>query len=135
VIDPIDEEDLDTGDVGELAAEPQNIVEHDEPDLDWFACPMLPRGDMLAVIERHRELDGRSVNLFRKRLGAGATVGSIRALRRAEPLPSGLPLHLHDTRSEPISIQELASRIDGRSDRASVHRGLRAVLEYLVLDR
>jgi hypothetical protein len=71
VIDPINDEDpddMDTGDVGELAAEPQNTVEHDEPDLDWFACPTLPRGDMLAVIERRKDLDGRSVNLFRNAL-------------------------------------------------------------------
>ena len=71
MIEPIDEEDpddIDTVDVGELAAEPQNIVEHDEPDLDWFDSPILPRRDMLAVIERHKDLDGRAVNLFRNAL-------------------------------------------------------------------
>jgi hypothetical protein len=26
---------------------------------------MLPRGDMLAVIERNKDLDGRAINLFR----------------------------------------------------------------------
>jgi hypothetical protein len=45
----------------------------DSPDVpepegpSWFACPMLPRSDMLAVIERYEKLDGRAVNLFRKK--------------------------------------------------------------------
>ena len=45
-----------------------NIVEHDEPDLNWFECPMLPRGEMLVVIQRNKDLDGRSINLFRNAL-------------------------------------------------------------------
>jgi hypothetical protein len=46
----------------------------DSPDVpepegpSWFACPMLPRSDMLAVIERYEKLDGRAVNLFRNAL-------------------------------------------------------------------
>src|SRR6201998_2787230 len=55
MIDPIEDDPHDTGDVG-------------EPDLSWADCPMLPRGDMLAVIERKRDLDGRAVNLFRNAL-------------------------------------------------------------------
>ena len=52
----------------ELSAEPQNIVEHDLPALDWCECPMLSRGDMLAVIERQKDLDGRAINLFKNAL-------------------------------------------------------------------
>jgi hypothetical protein len=48
--------------------EVETSEEADEPDLNWFECPMLPRSNMLAVIERNRELDGRSVNLFRNAL-------------------------------------------------------------------
>ena len=36
-----------------------------EPGPSWFDCPMLPRRDMLGIIERCKDLDGRSVNLFR----------------------------------------------------------------------
>jgi hypothetical protein len=52
VIDPIDDEDPNNpGEADELAPEPQDIVEHDEPDLDWFACPMLPRyGDEMSIM-------------------------------------------------------------------------------------
>lgn len=39
-----------------------------EPGPSWFDCPVLPRSDMLAVIERHKDLDGRAVNLFRNAL-------------------------------------------------------------------
>ena len=52
-------------DAAELAAD---IVEHDVPHLDWFECPMMSRGEMLAVIERQKDLDGRAVNLFRNAL-------------------------------------------------------------------
>ena len=55
MIDPIDDDPEDTG----------NIT---APDLSWADCPMLPRGDMLAIIERHKDLDGRAVNLFRNAL-------------------------------------------------------------------
>jgi hypothetical protein len=34
----------------------------------WFACPMLPHSDMLAVIERHKAVNGRAMNLFRNAL-------------------------------------------------------------------
>ena len=68
MIDAIEDDLDDRCDVGELAAEPQNIVEHDEPGPSWADCPMLPRADMLAVIERHQGLDGRSVNLFKNAL-------------------------------------------------------------------
>src|SRR6266446_484344 len=40
-----------------------------EPDRDWFACPMMPRAEMLAMIERHKDLDGRGINLFKNALG------------------------------------------------------------------
>jgi hypothetical protein len=56
VIDPIDDGLDDSPDVPESEGP------------SWFACPMLPRSDMLAVIERHRVLDGRAVNLFRNAL-------------------------------------------------------------------
>ena len=49
----------------ELAAD---IVEHEVPRLDWFECPMMSRGNMLAVIERQKDLDGRAVNLFKNAL-------------------------------------------------------------------
>jgi hypothetical protein len=48
--------------------EVESNEEADEPDLNWFECPMLPRGEMLAVIERHKDLDGRAVNLFKNAL-------------------------------------------------------------------
>jgi hypothetical protein len=44
----------------------EDIEDHTDPD--WFECPILPRADMLAVIERRRQLDGRSLNLFRNAL-------------------------------------------------------------------
>jgi hypothetical protein len=50
----------------ELDARHEDIEYH--TDLDWFECPILPRADMLAVIEQHRQLDGRSLNLFRNAL-------------------------------------------------------------------
>jgi hypothetical protein len=50
-MDPIDDDPEDTG---EIAAS----------DLSWTDCPMLPRRDMLAGIERRKDLDGRAVNLF-----------------------------------------------------------------------
>jgi hypothetical protein len=46
----------------ELAAD---IVEHDAPRLHWFECPVMSRGDMLGVIKRQKDLDGRAVNLFK----------------------------------------------------------------------
>src|SRR5829696_9175695 len=49
----------------ELSAEPQNTAEGDRPDLDWFSSPTMGRADMLAVIERCKDLDGRAINLFR----------------------------------------------------------------------
>src|SRR5260370_27464696 len=48
--------------------DPDGAREFDEPELNWADCPMLPRGDMLAVIERYKDLDGRAVNLFRNAL-------------------------------------------------------------------
>src|SRR5271167_1527202 len=64
MIDPTDveEPEFETGD--EFEDEPQDFFELDEPDLDWFDCPILPRSDMLAVVERCRLLDGRGINLF-----------------------------------------------------------------------
>jgi hypothetical protein len=35
------------------------------PELRWADCPMLPRGEMLAIIERNKDLDDRAVNPFR----------------------------------------------------------------------
>jgi hypothetical protein len=63
---PWDGEELESDTADELAGEPHDIVEPDEPD--WFDCPVLPRRDMLAVVAQHKELDGRSVNLFRNAL-------------------------------------------------------------------
>jgi hypothetical protein len=70
VIHQIDDDrwDDDAEGTDELAAEPHDIVYHDIPALDWFDCPMLSRGDMLRVIERQKDLDGRAVNLFRNAL-------------------------------------------------------------------
>ena len=31
-----------------------------EPELSWADCPMLPRSDMFAVIERYGKFDGRA---------------------------------------------------------------------------
>jgi hypothetical protein len=39
-----------------------------EPEPSWADSPMLPRGDMLAVIQQHKDLDGRAVNLFKNAL-------------------------------------------------------------------
>ena len=56
MIDPIEDENPDdTGDI-------------DEPEMNWARCPTLLPGDMLAVIERRKDLDGRAVNLFRNAL-------------------------------------------------------------------
>jgi hypothetical protein len=59
-----------------------------------FDYPML-RADMLVVIEQHKDLDGRAINLFRNAL-KGQWVRSIGALSQAAPLPSRLSLHVHD---------------------------------------
>lgn len=40
----------------------------DRSEPSWLDCPMLPRRDMLAVIERCKDLDGRAINLFRTAL-------------------------------------------------------------------
>ena len=58
----------DTEGTDELAVEPQDIAEHNIPGLNWFQCPMLSRGDMLAVVERQKSLDGRAINLFKNAL-------------------------------------------------------------------
>jgi hypothetical protein len=55
MIDAIEDDPDDRCDVG-------------EPGPSWADCPMLPRGEMLAVIERRKDLDGRAVNLFRNAL-------------------------------------------------------------------
>ena len=55
MIDPIEDNRDEPGDVG-------------QSDPSWFDHPILPRGEMLAVIERRKDLDGRSVNLFRNAL-------------------------------------------------------------------
>ena len=55
MIDAIDDGPDDRCDVG-------------KPGPSWFDCPMLPRGDMLAVIERRKDLNGRGINLFRNAL-------------------------------------------------------------------
>jgi hypothetical protein len=68
MIDPRDIENLEFEIGDDLAAEPHDTREPDGPDLDWFDSPMLPRSDMLAVIERHKVLDGRGINLFRNAL-------------------------------------------------------------------
>src|SRR5690242_13737752 len=53
-----------------MADERNSTRDFDEPEPgpSWFDCPMLPRRDMLAVIERRKDLDGRAVNLFRNAL-------------------------------------------------------------------
>lgn len=68
MIDPrgVESPEFETED--DVAAEPHDIVEPDGPDLEWFDCPILPRSDMLAVVERCKKLDGRSINLFRNAL-------------------------------------------------------------------
>jgi hypothetical protein len=55
VIDLIGDDRDEPGDVG-------------EPDPSWFDYPMLPRSEMLTIIERKKDLDGRAVNLFRNAL-------------------------------------------------------------------
>jgi energy-coupling factor transporter ATP-binding protein EcfA2 len=54
-MDPIDEDRDDPGDIG-------------QPDPSWADCPILPRSDILAVIERRKDLDGRTINLLRNAL-------------------------------------------------------------------
>jgi hypothetical protein len=44
------------------------MIDQDVARLGWFEYPMMSRGDMLAVIERQKDLDGRAVNLFRSAL-------------------------------------------------------------------
>jgi hypothetical protein len=46
--------------------DPGDVPEPDGPN--WFACPILSRGDTLAVIEERRKVDGRAINLFRNAL-------------------------------------------------------------------
>jgi hypothetical protein len=48
--------------------DPDGACDFAEPELNWADCPMLPRSDMLTVIERHTKLDARAVNLFRNAL-------------------------------------------------------------------
>jgi hypothetical protein len=64
MIAPLDGDELEFETWDELAGEPQDIVEPDEPDVDWFDCPVLSRSAMLALVEQCRDLDGRGVNLF-----------------------------------------------------------------------
>jgi hypothetical protein len=45
-------------------------VPDDTEDFNWFECPILSRRDMLSVIGRCKDLDGRAVNLFRNALTA-----------------------------------------------------------------
>ena len=52
--------------IGDGLDDSPDVPESEGPS--WFACPILPRSDMLAVIERHKALDGRAVNLFRNAL-------------------------------------------------------------------
>jgi hypothetical protein len=63
VIQLMDDDRLgdDTGETDELAAEPQDIAEHDIPGMNWFQSPMLSRGDMLASVEQCQDLDGRGI--------------------------------------------------------------------------
>jgi len=35
-----------------------------EPEPSWADCPLLRRADMLGVIEKRGNLDGRAVNMF-----------------------------------------------------------------------
>jgi hypothetical protein len=53
MIDPIDDDPDD----------PTDVPESEGPS--WFERPILPRGEMLALIEERRKVDGRAVNLFR----------------------------------------------------------------------
>ncbi len=48
--------------------DPDDFADVVEPEPNWAECPMLPRADMLAVIEQRRDMDGRAVNLFRNAL-------------------------------------------------------------------
>jgi hypothetical protein len=90
---------------------------------------------MLAVIERHKAPDGRAVKPVQECTGRGSDGSLLRALYRAEPLPSRLALHLHDTRPRPVSVYELATRDHGIGDRTSLGRAMRSVFEYVVVDR
>ena len=36
--------------------DPDGACDFAEPELSWGDCPMLPRDEMLAVIERHKGL-------------------------------------------------------------------------------
>jgi hypothetical protein len=51
VIEPIDDN-------------PDGADDFCEPELNWADCPMLPRSDMFALIERQKALGGRTVNLL-----------------------------------------------------------------------
>jgi hypothetical protein len=55
VIEPIDDN-------------PDGADDFCEPELNCADCPMLPRSDMFALIERQKALGGRTVNLFRNAL-------------------------------------------------------------------
>jgi hypothetical protein len=119
VIDPIDDD-------------PDGACDFEEPGPSWAECPMLPRSDMLAVIERHKALDRRAVNLFRN-----ALKGQPRSDLFEYYLGPNLyhPLHLHDTRPRPVPIHELATRDHGIGDRTSVDHALCSVFEHPVVDR
>jgi hypothetical protein len=51
--------------VEDSGADHDDLVDHNPPDLNWFECPIMPRGDMLAIIENRSNLDRRGINLFR----------------------------------------------------------------------
>jgi hypothetical protein len=89
VIDQIDDDPDDPTDVA-------------GPGPSWADCPILLCGDMLAVIERHKDLDGRAVNLFRNALKGQPRSDLLEPLSQAAPLPSRLALHLHDPGPERV---------------------------------
>ena len=104
----------------EVEDDPDDFADIAEPEPSWVDCPILSRGEMLAVIEKHGNLDGRAKNLFRD------------ALQR--PQKSDLfkhyigpnLYHLTCTRGpEPDQVQELASRDNCIDDRTLHHRAVR----------
>jgi hypothetical protein len=106
-----------------------------EPGPSWFDCPMLPCRDMLAVIERRKDLDRRAVNLFRN---------ALEGKPRSDLLDQYLGPHLYlpgshyiYTTPDPsrITHKELASGDYGAGYRTPLGRALRSVLEHPVVDR
>ena len=88
-----------------IELDPDDIDESGKAGPSWFECPMLPRDDMLAIIQQNKDLDGRSVNLFRN---------ALERKPRSDLLDHYVRPHLYhpgsqSTRSNPTQILSMSS--------------------------